>query len=249
MKKLSSVILSLVITVVFTSSLWAQCVELDAPAVDVPYDSVREADTRPGVTYLSVVGGDTPVPNACGLNPSNDPAEWMGWGGPLDTDNATIGEGAGTRNLIIIGGVYFKRGIGTHAIGTYVFDLTGGDYGTFDCYVGMADEKDAGASDVEDSCGRGGTGDFIFSLDGVEVENTGVVWGWDFGNSANIPPQQVTLDVSGASELTIVMGGGDDGIGCDHSAIGDAKLLPPGMTPVSPENSLSTTWGSLKSAR
>jgi hypothetical protein len=245
-KKLSLVILSLAITIVFTSSLWAQCVELEAPAVDVPYDSVKEADTRPGVTYLSTVGGDTPAPNACGLNPSNDSGEWDGWGGPLDTDNTTIGEGAGTRNFVIIGGVYFKRGIGTHAVGTFVFDLTGGDYATFDCYVGMGDEKDAGATGAADSCGGGGTGDFIFSLDGVEVEATETLPGWDHDNDVNMPAERVNFDVSGAAELTIVMGDGGDGNGCDHSAIGDPKLMAPGVTAVEPDDSLSTTWGKIK---
>lgn len=241
MKKLSFVVLSLAIAVVFTSSLWAQCVELEAPAVDVAYDSVKEADTRPGVTYLSVVGGDTPVPNACGLNPSNDPGEWAGWGGPLDTDNATIGEGAGTRNHIIIGGVWFKRGIGTHGMATFVFDLTGGDYGLFECHAGMADEKDP------DGCGAGGTSDFSFLVDGVEVENTGTLAGYTDGE--NTPPMHVVIDVNGASELTIVVGDGGDGVGCDHSAVGDAKLLAIGLAAVDPTDSVSTTWGNLKSAR
>jgi len=245
MKKLGFLALSLVLTVAFTSSLWAQCVELDAPAVEVPFDSVRTEDTRAGVTYLSVVGGDTPVPNACGLNPSNDSSEWDGWGGPLDTDNVTIGEGAGTRNHIIIGGVFFERGLGTHAIGTFVYDLTGGDYATFDCYVGMGDEKDAGATGAEDSCGGGGTGDFIFSLDGVEVEATETLPG--MADGVNVAPHRVNIDVSGASELTVVMGDGGDGNGCDHSAIGDAKLLAPGITAVSPEDRLTTTWGKIRS--
>ena len=34
-----------------------------------------------------------PKPNKCGLSPKNPEAEWTGWGGPIDTDNATIGEG------------------------------------------------------------------------------------------------------------------------------------------------------------
>ena len=58
----------------------AQCADLAAAAIDVPFANEVAADT--GAVYLSVVGGDTPTPNDCGLNPSNDGAEWAGWGGP-----------------------------------------------------------------------------------------------------------------------------------------------------------------------
>lgn len=240
MRKLSFVVLSLALSVAFASGLWAQCVELEGdPAVDVPFDVVKAESTQTGVTYLSLIGGDTPVPNDCGLNPSNDPGEWTGWGGPLDTDNVTIGEGAGTRNPIIIGGVFYERGLGAHAVGTFVYDLTGGNYGTLDCYVGMADEKDP------DECGHGGSSDFIFSLDGTEVFATGTHLG--FTDGVNTPPERVTIDITGASELTIVMGDGGDGNSCDHSAIGDPKLLAVGLTAVDPDDSLSTTWGKIKS--
>jgi len=90
------------------------------------YDEIVKED--PKAIYLSVINGDTPKANACGLNPSNAAGEWTGWGGPLDLDNATIGEGAGSRNEIVIGGTYFERGIGTHAAAKFVYDLTGAAY-------------------------------------------------------------------------------------------------------------------------
>ena len=70
-------------------------VNKDGDAVQNDYDEVVEEDDRKGVTYLALIGGSSPKPNACGLIPKNDEGEWTGWGGPLDTDNATIGEGAG----------------------------------------------------------------------------------------------------------------------------------------------------------
>ena len=84
-------------------------------------------------------------------------------GGPLNFDNVTIGEGATTRNHIVIGGTYFERGFGVHAVGTFVYDLTGDDYVRFEAYTGMSDEKDPG------DCGHGGSSHFTFSLDGTEV--------------------------------------------------------------------------------
>ena len=52
-----------------------------------------------------------------------------------------------------------------------------------------------------------------------------------------------------ASQLTIVMGDGGDGIGCDHSAIGDAKLLTSAALSVDPNGKTSALWGTLKSIR
>jgi hypothetical protein len=75
-------------------------VDLEAPAVEVAFD--EEVKAEEDVVYLSLIGGDTPVPNECGLNPSNPSGEWAGWGGPLNFDNASIGEGGATRNFITI---------------------------------------------------------------------------------------------------------------------------------------------------
>jgi hypothetical protein len=210
------------------------------PNVNNDYDQAVKENTQAGIVYLAVVGGDQPTPNACGLNPSNDPAEWAGWGGPLDGDNVTIGEGAGTRNEIVIGGVYFERGFGTHAPATFVYPLTGGDYASFHGYVGMSDEKDAGLE-----CGHGGSGVFIFSVDGTEMFRSDLLVGGTA--DGNVAPVEVAFDIpAGASELVIEAADGGDGNSCDHSAIGDAKLISAGMTSVSPDGRLSTTWGSIK---
>jgi hypothetical protein len=130
------------------------------PAKDVPFDEVIEALDEPGVVYLTVINGDTPKPNKCGLNPTNDAAEWTGWGGPLNHDNMSIGEGPTTRNLITIEGVRCQRGVGTHAIANLVYDLTGLDYRAFHAFVGVDDETGAGVIQ------------FTFNIDGKEVYQT-----------------------------------------------------------------------------
>lgn len=203
------------------------------------YDEVVEEDERKGVTYLSLIGGSQPKPNDCGLNPKNKEDEWTGWGGPLDTDNATIGEGIGTRNEIVIGGIYFPRGIGTHTIGTLIYALSGDNYLKFEGYIGMADEKDPA------ECGHGGSGDFIFNIDGKEVYASETLQGTDDGK--NVDAVKVEFDIpANAKELEIIMGDGGDGLGCDHSAIGDAKLLNAQALAVEPANKLPTIWGHLK---
>ena len=216
----------------------------DDLAVQNDYTKVVRENTQPGIVYLALVNGSTPKPNACGLNASNDSAEWAGWGGPLEAENVTIGEGAGTRNEIVIGGVYFERGIGTHAVGTFVYDLTGGNYGKFHGYVGMSDEKDP------TECDHGGSGVFVFTVDGTEMFRSELLMGTDInGTGENVAPVEVEFDIpSGAKELVFEMLDGGDGNSCDHSAMGDGMLIPRGLTSVSPEGSLSTTWGDIKSS-
>ena len=139
------------------------------------YDTIVDADTRDGVVYLSLIGGSQPIPNACGLTPKNPSAEWTGWGGPLDTDNATVGEGPGSRNKIVTGGYYFERGLGSHAVGTLVYDLSGDTYTRFEGWIGMSDAKDFNDEFCDD---RGsGSGTFAFLLDGREVYRSPTLWG------------------------------------------------------------------------
>jgi hypothetical protein len=212
------------------------------PAVQNDYDKVVAEDTRPGVVYLAPVAGTQPKANACGLKASNDPAEWFGWGGPLDADNMTIGEGAGARNDIIIGGTLFDRGIGTHAIAKFVFPLTGDKYTKFECYAGMSDEKDPA------ECTFGGSSEFTFTVDGKQMVKTPVLKGNDNGKDQDVAPFKVKFDIpTGAKELVIAMGDGGDGNCGDHACVGDAKLLTTALSSVTPQERLSTTWGDIKS--
>ncbi|RKU25540.1 hypothetical protein C6497_15805 [Candidatus Poribacteria bacterium] len=213
----------------------------EAVGVENDYDEVVEEDERKGVVYLALIGGATPKPNACGLIPKNPAGEWTGWGGPLNFDNVTIGEGGGTRNHIVIGGTLFVRGIGNHAIGTLVYDLSGDKYLKFEAYVGMSDEKDPGG------CGHGGSSDFTFSIDGKQAFKSETLKGSDGGENVEAVKVEFAIPTN-AKELTIVMGDGGDGIGCDHSTVGDAKLLTAQALDVDPANKVSTTWGSLKAS-
>lgn len=209
------------------------------PNVNNDYDKVIKENTQAGFVYLTMIKGAQPKPNACGLNPSNAASEWTGWGGPLDADNMTIGEGAGTRNDIIIGGTLFERGIGIHAVGKLVYPLTGADFGKFEGYVGMSDEKDPA------ECGAGGSSEFIFTVDGKQMFKSDVLKGTDAGK--NVAAVKVAFDIpAGAKQLVIDITAGGDGNGCDHSALGDAKLIIRGTTSVEPYESLGATWGSIK---
>ena len=210
--------------------------------VNVNNDYDKAVKENPKATYLTVINGSTPTANKCGLNPSNPLAEYTGWGGPLDADNMTIGEGAGSRNDIVIGGIFFERGIGAHAVGKLVYNLSGDKYKKFEGYVGMSDEKDAGLE-----CGNGGSGIFIFSVDGKQMFKSDLLKGGEAGK--NTPAVKVEFDIpSGASLLTIDITDGGDGNSCDHACIGDAKLLTASGLSVEPKNKATTLWGSIKSS-
>jgi hypothetical protein len=210
------------------------------------YDEVVEESVGAGYYYLTVINGSTPTPNACGLNPSNASGQWTGWGGPLNGDNVTIGEGAGTRNEIVIGGTYFERGIGTHAIATLEYDLSGKKYVKFECYIGMSDEKDTGGAGA-DSCGRDGTSDFTFEVDGEEMFKSEVLTGCTDGE--NTEAVIVEFDIpNGAQKLVIRIGDGGDGNGCDHSCLGDAKLMTSAAGAVEPGDKAANVWGGIKAS-
>ncbi|MFC1712669.1 NPCBM/NEW2 domain-containing protein [Candidatus Poribacteria bacterium] len=199
------------------------CMNLLLPDKEIPYEETVEADMTPGVVYLSAIGGDTPIPNACGLNAKNDPVEWIGWGGPIDADNAAIGGQPGERHLIVIGGVLFERGIGTHAEARFVFDLTGGNYFRFECYAGISDEED---SSVIIRPGEDASCDFIFMVDGAVMARTGILRG--HLDEENVPPERVEFDIPpGAKELSINITDGGDGTNGDLACLGDARLIQP----------------------
>ena len=87
----------------------------------------------------------------------------------------------------------------------------------------------------------------IFSIDGTEVFASETLQGTLDGE--NVDALKVEFEIpTGSQELTIVMGNGGDGAGCDHSAIGDARLLTPLATAVEPANKLPTIWGHLKNS-
>ena len=197
------------------------------------YETVVKEDTRDGVTYLSFVGGSQPKPNACGLNPKNARLNWTGWGGPIDTDNASIGHGVGHRNHIVIGGVHFERGLGSHANAKIIYDLTGGDYVKFEAYVGMSDETDPNA------CGNAGSSIFTFKVDDKTVFESGTIQG--AVNGQNVPPVRVSFDIPlNGKELEIIIDTTEDGPCADHATVADAKLLDADVASVTTDITTTT---------
>ncbi len=107
---------------------------------------------------------------------------------------------------MIIAGRKFARGLGAHANGRIVYDLTGGKFRKFRCLVGR-DEHAAGARVA-----------FQVWVDKKKVFDSGPMY-------KTTPAKQVEVDVKGASVLELRTLDGGDGKSGDHGNWCDAQLV------------------------
>ena len=116
-------------------------------------------------------------------------------------------------NPLAIGGVSYSHGIGTHAMSEFDVDLKGVAT-RFLADVGIDDEKKASRGSVA----------FEVWVDGVRKAQTGVMRGGQ-------PAQHLSVDLTGAKLLRLIVTDGDDGIDSDHGDWGGALvLMAPGAT-------------------
>ena len=109
-------------------------------------------------------------------------------------------------NPMMLGGVVYTHGIGTHAGSRLLVDLKGSAT-RFSAMVGVDDEKKVSPASVT----------FEVLVDGKKKFETPVLHGGD-------KPVPISLDVTGAKRLTLVVTDGADGIDSDHADWADAKL-------------------------
>lgn len=115
-------------------------------------------------------------------------------------------------NPLTLGGVVFPHGVGTHAKSEVAVLLNGGAK-RFLAMVGVDDER-AKAADASIS--------FEVWVDGKKVASTGVLRG-------GAAPKLVSVDLTGAKKLTLIVGDAEDGISDDHADwAGAVILLNPG---------------------
>nr|WP_243894760.1 NPCBM/NEW2 domain-containing protein [Clostridium perfringens] len=105
--------------------------------------------------------------------------------------------------------VEYKKGIGTHATSTIVYDLSEGNYKFFEAYVGV--DREMRNSDVSSLS-------FEVYADGKKVFDSGVM-------NSETPRKHVLIPIVGVSELKLVAKDGGNGNGGDHADWADAKLL------------------------
>jgi len=135
------------------------------------------------------------------------------WLDQLDVRSATQGWGEPHKNKsvegqpLIIGGVPFKRGFGTHAESFLHVKLNGGAQ-KFTASVGVDDEVNKNpASSVE----------FLVLGDGKELWRSGIMHAGDAAKAC-------AVDLSGVKMLLLKVGDAGDGIDFDHADWADAKF-------------------------
>jgi hypothetical protein len=134
-----------------------------------------------------------------------------GWG-PVEIDQSNGENAAGDGNPLTINGQTFSRGLGVHAYSEVIYNI-GGAYGSFTTYIGVDDE----------TCGVAGTVQFAVYVDGVMEYQSAVM---TQGDAA----QYVEVDVTGASELRLVVTDGNGNITCDHADWADPRLICGGQS-------------------
>lgn len=125
----------------------------------------------------------------------------IGWG-TLHFDRSVEG------NPLRIGEETFAHGIGTHAFSEIVYDIRDRGFRRFVAVVGVDREISAPA----------GTVAFQVVVDGKRKFDSGVI-------GAKDPAMGVSVDVTGARELRLIVTDGGDGINYDHADWADAGFL------------------------
>ena len=154
--------------------------------------------------------------DAATLRAQDAPANAL-WLDTLDLGNVTQDFGkpqAGKSvdlNPMTLGGVVYPHGLGTHAVSRLLINLKGSAT-KFEAMAGVDDEKKMSGASVQ----------FQVYVDGNKKLQTPVLR----GGSAPVP---ISVDLTGAKHLTLVVTDGDDGIDSDHADWAGALLtLAPG---------------------
>jgi glucose/arabinose dehydrogenase len=132
-----------------------------------------------------------------------------GWG-PVERDRSNGEQMAGDGGPLTIGGTVYAKGLGAHADSDVRIALPAGCT-TFTGMIGIDDEVPDGSAVFEV---RG---------DGSPLFTSGTLTG-------SMPGQPVSVDITGRSELRLLVTNGGDGYGQDHADWADARLSCDGST-------------------
>ncbi len=125
-------------------------------------------------------------------------------------------------NPLRLGGKTYARGVGSHARSEIALDLKKAAT-RFEAMVGIDDEVE----------GRG-TVVFEVWVDGRKAARTDILYG--------IETAEISVDLSGAERLVLVIKDAGDGIGCDHADWADARLTLDSAVTALPETVETLAW-------
>jgi hypothetical protein len=127
-----------------------------------------------------------------------------GWG-QMERNRSNGELGANDGGTITLNGKTYDNGLGVHADSRINYDL-GAKYKTFTSDIG-----------VDDEVGSGGSVVFQVWADGVKLYDSGLMTG-------DSQTKTAVVDVSGRSQVTLVVTNGDGSINCDHGDWAGAQL-------------------------
>ncbi|GAA2748744.1 hypothetical protein GCM10010440_50330 [Kitasatospora cinereorecta] len=158
-------------------------------------------------TVMYRVTPSAPISLPAGLHRLGDLA-WTsatnGWG-PVERNHSNGETGSGDGRTLTIGGTTYASGLGVHAASDVRYHL-GGTCKRLTVDVG-----------IDDEAGNNGSVDFRIYRDATLVSDSGVRRGTD-------GPQHLTADLTGGSDLRLVVTDAGDGNSYDHADWADAKL-------------------------
>ncbi|MBC8108050.1 MAG: NPCBM/NEW2 domain-containing protein [Anaerolineae bacterium] len=155
-------------------------------------------------TVVTVTGGiDQPIVALSTLNPTFASNGW----GAYERDKSSGEQGQGDGQALKINGVTYAKGLGVHAASDLRYSLVGGNYTSFSTLYGVDDEE-GGAGSVK----------FQIYLDGVLAFDSGTVRG-------NQAAKSITVNVTGKSELRLVVTDNGDGANSDHADWATPQLM------------------------
>ena len=157
-----------------------------------------------GIALLRIVGTDAPL--ATGFL-SDQPFTYVASGfGPVSRDRSNGATGASDGATITLNGTTFAKGLGVHAPSSIEF-RPDGKCSSFAATIGVDDEV-------------GSNGSVIFQVwgDGNLLFQSGILT----GSSAS---QNVSVNVTGRTELRLTVGGGIDTMNSDHADWANARVV------------------------
>ena len=132
-------------------------------------------------------------------------SETGGWG-PVEKDLSNGGTSAGDGHAITLNGTTYAKGLGTHAVSDIKYALAGGCT-RFRADVGVDDEVTSALASVV----------FQVFADGTKLYDSGVV-------GATTPTKSIDVDLTGKSQLQLVVDDAGDGIDSDHADWAAARI-------------------------
>ncbi|MEZ4993501.1 MAG: NPCBM/NEW2 domain-containing protein [Saprospiraceae bacterium] len=129
---------------------------------------------------------------------------WVGT--PINGSGSVKKDISNGNGVITIDGVSYDKGLGVHAHSEVTYDISGQGYETFLSYTGIDDECLTGAVIFE-----------VYTDGNLVYQSPALVRGGD-------PAIPIAVDVTGVSELKLVVTAGNGTLACDHADWAYARL-------------------------